>query len=270
MHRRWFIYFVQDFEPGFYAWSSNYALALETYGMDFRAVINERFLVEHLCGQAIGRFADPGFIEHYCRVFEPAVDRRVFHPPIANEGSARRTLLFYARPTNPRNMVGLGVQALRDAVGAGAFGPEWRFVAVGGRGSLPPIALGKGHNLEPAPWHSYGGYAEALRAADLLLCLMLSPHTSYPVLEMAACGGRVVTNSYGPKTAATLAALSPLIHAAPPTIEGVAAALVEAAAAGPPSPRTDQLALAVAWDEVLAPIAPWIAHLIRTEQPLIC
>lgn len=36
-----FFYMLQEFEPGFYAWSSNYALAMETYGMDFWPVFNE-------------------------------------------------------------------------------------------------------------------------------------------------------------------------------------------------------------------------------------
>ena len=265
MRHSWFFYFVQDFEPGFYAWSSNYALALETYEMNFRAVINERFLAQHLVQQSIGRFASPGFLDRNCRVFEPAVDRRVFYAPVTPQAGDTRTLLFYARPTNARNMVGLGTQALRDAVASGVFGPEWRFFAIGTRGSLPTISLGGGHKLHPAVWHNYEDYANALRTAEILLCPMLSPHSSYPVLEMAACGGRVVTNSYGPKSPAALKALSSLIHAASPTIEGIAAALAEAASAGPPSPRTDQLALASTWDEVLEPVASWIASLIGSE-----
>src|SRR5205823_6115826 len=96
MRRQKFIYLVQDFEPGFYAWSSNYALAIETYGMDFYAAINERFLAEQLVQQAVGRFAEPGFLDHHCRVFEPAVDRRAFHPPMHAQHGTTRTLLFYA------------------------------------------------------------------------------------------------------------------------------------------------------------------------------
>jgi O-antigen biosynthesis protein len=83
--------------------------------------------------------------------------------------------------------------------------------------------------LRNAPWLDYAGYADLLRNADILLCLMLSPHTSYPVLEMAACGGLVVTNSFACKTADRLRRISPNIIAARPTIEGIAASLVEAA-----------------------------------------
>jgi len=266
MRRPWFLYLIQDFEPGFYAWSSNYALALETYAMPHRAMINEAFLAEHLRAQGPGRYADPKFLDAQCTVFEPAVDRRVFYPPAAEalpEPPARpRRLLFYARPTNARNMMGLGLQALRTAIEQGAFPGAWEFISVGGRGSLPVIALSGGHMLRPAPWASYAGYADSLRQADILLCPMLSPHTSYPVLEMAACGGMVVTSTYGPKTAIALSALAPEIIGVSPTVQGFVDGL-RAAVAQCGGSRGDHLALAASWDDVLRPVAIWAAAAVR-------
>ena len=262
MRRGWFLYLVQDFEPGFYAWGSNYALALETYAMPHRAAINESLLAAYLQTQGPGLYADPDFIARHCAVFEPAVDRRVFYPPAAPRRDARRRLLFYARPTNPRNMLGVGVQALRAAIAGGAFGAEWEFLGIGARGSLPPLALGGGHVLRPAPWAGYDGYAGTLRQADILLCPMLSPHTSYPVLEMAACGGLSVTNSFGPKTPEALAALSPDIIGVAPTLQGFVDGLAEAAArAG--GARQDRLSLPADWDAVLRPVAQWAANAVR-------
>jgi hypothetical protein len=226
--------------------------------MDFYAIINEEFLAEHLITHAVGRFAEPGFLAQRCRVFEPAVDRNVFHPPVSSRHGSGKTLLFYARPTNPRNMVGIGVRALRDAIAVGAFGANWRFLAIGSRNSMPRVNLGQGHVLEPVPWQDYQSYADALGDADVLLCPMLSPHTSYPVLEMAACGGRVVTNTYGAKTAKALAELSPSIYPAPPTVEGFAAALISASKVVASEHRIDQLILPSAWEEVLKPVARWI------------
>jgi len=266
MRRPWFLYLVQDFEPGFYAWSSNYALALETYAMPHRAMINEAFLAEHLRAQAPGLYADPGFLDRRCTVFEPAVDRRLFYPPAAEPrpgpSAKPRRLLFYARPTNARNMMGLGLQALRTAIEQNAFPGAWEFISVGGRGSLPVIALGGGHTLRPAPWASYAGYADSLRQADILLCPMLSPHTSYPVLEMAACGGMVVTNTYGPKTASALSALAPEIIGGPPTVHGFVDGL-RAAVAQCGGTRRDRLTLASNWDDVLRPIATWAAAAVQ-------
>lgn len=266
MRRGWYLYLVQDFEPGFYAWSSNYALALETYGLPHRAMINEAFLAEHLRVQGPGLYGDPAFLDRDCVVFEPAVDRRVFHPPAPGARPGPRRLLFYARPTNARNMLGLGLQALRDALAAGVFAGAWEFVSIGGRGSLPDIALGGGHVLRPAPWASYAGYADSLREADILLCPMLSPHTSYPVLEMAACGGVVVTNTLGPKTGAALSDLSADILGVAPTVQGFVDGLAEAVrrvAAG--GVRQDRLALGTDWDRVLQPVAAWAAAAVRED-----
>jgi hypothetical protein len=262
MRRNWFLYLVQDFEPGFYAWSSNHALALETYTMPHRAMINEAFLAEYLRVQAPGAYADSRFIETQCKVFEPAVDRRIFYPPKEVHRPGPRRLLFYARPTNARNMLGLGVQALRAAVEQGAFPGAWEFLAIGGRGSMPTIALGGGHRLLPAPWAGYADYAESLRQADILLCPMLSPHTSYPVLEMAASGGIVVTNTFGSKTAPALTTLSPEIVGVAPTLQGFVDGL-HTAAARIGEIRQDRLALPANWDEVLLPVAQWAAAAVR-------
>jgi hypothetical protein len=224
-----FIYLIQDFEPGFYAWSSNYALAMETYGMEHIGVFNERLLFDYFVAQGAGRYADPAFAAQ-ALVFEPAVDRVNFYAPAQLRASGKRRLLFYARASNPRNLLGLGLDALRRAVADPVFAAgEWEFLAIGGSNSLPPLKLGTGMVLQPAPWADYSAYARVLRESDVLLCPMLSPHTSYPVLEMAASGGVVVTNSFGTKTAARLRALSANIIAAPPTEEGVSQALVEAA-----------------------------------------
>jgi hypothetical protein len=224
-----FFYLIQDFEPGFYAWSSNYALAMETYGLDHIGVFNESFLYDYLVAQGAGRYADPEFAARGL-VFEPAIDRVNFHPPAEPRTGGKRRLLFYARPGNPRNMLGLGLNALRAAVTNPAFRQdEWEFLAIGGSGALLPISLGENMTLNPLPWTDYVGYGRLLRESDILLCPMLSPHTSYPVLEMAASGGITVTNSFGNKTRARLEAISANIIGAAPTTEGFADALVEAA-----------------------------------------
>jgi hypothetical protein len=251
-----FVYLIQDFEPGFHPWSSNYALTLETYDLDFLPVFNEQMLADYFAEARVGRFADA----HFARtslVFEPAVDRGVFFP--APDPPSPRRLLFYARPTNERNLFGLGLQALRAAVAHPAFA-GCAFQAVGGRGSLPDFDLGDGRMLRNGPWLDYAGYAASLRGADILLCLMLSPHTSYPVLEMAASGGLAVTNSFATKSAARLRDISPNIIAARPAADSIAAALIEAAErVGRGYDRFAPLALPGAWDASLATVAAGVA-----------
>lgn len=264
MDVRQFFYLIQDFEPGFHAWSSNYALALETYDLDFVPVINERLLFDFLHGQSIGRFAEPAFAER-ALVFEPAIDARVFHPAEQRDPGRPKRLLFYARPTNARNMFGIGLNALRQAVANGAFaGDPWEFLAIGGRGSLPELPLGGGAMLRPAPWQDYNGYARQLRDADILLCPMLSPHTSYPVLEMAASGGLAVTNTFASKTAARLIEISGNIVPVPPSIEGftealsIAASRVRIGRGGGSTPN-----LPGDWDYALAPVTQEMARIFR-------
>jgi O-antigen biosynthesis protein len=222
-----FFYMLQEFEPAFYAWSSNYALALETYGMNFWPVFNESLLASYMFGQGLGRFADPALRER-ATIFEPAIEERLFHPPSAAGPLRPNRLLFYARPTNTRNMFGLGLTALRRAAADPAFA-GWQFLAIGGRGGVPPLHLHAEHVLQPAGWMDYDGYAQSLREADVLLCPMLSPHTSYPVLEMAASGGLSVTNTFATKTRQALEALSANIVAAEPTVEAMTEGLIAAA-----------------------------------------
>ncbi len=258
-----FFYMLQEFEPAFYAWSSNYALALETYGLDFWPVFNESLLATYMMGQGVGRLGDPAMRDR-ATIFEPAVEARLFHPPAGPVPVRPKRLLFYARPTNTRNMFGLGLMALRLASADPAFA-GWQFRAIGGRGSVPPLPLAAGHALQPEAWMDYEGYAQSLREADVLLCPMLSPHTSYPVLEMAASGGLSVTNTFATKTRVELEKLSGNIVATEPTVEAMAAGLIAAAErANAGYVRTAAIDMARDWAATLDPAAVRLAGLFAS------
>jgi hypothetical protein len=256
-----FLYVVQDFEPGFYPWSTKAALAEASYGMPMRPIVNEPFLESFLRDRRVGRFAD----DAAPRVtFMPAVDRTIFRPRRADRApGAPRRLVFYARPRNPRNLFEIGLRALRQAVAEGVFdADQWEFLAIGRE--LPDLPLSDRHMLRAEPWLSYEAYGELLGTSDVLLSLMLSPHTSYPPLEMAATGGLVVTNTFDPKTAEALAAISPSILAAAPEVGALVAALDEAVAA---TPRTKpSVQLPTTWDEALREVVPWLVAQVRELQ----
>lgn len=228
-----FIYLIQDFEPLLHAASSSYALALETYSLDFIPVVNMRLLFDYFAENRIGRFSDPAF-RAGTLVFEPAVDVSRFFPEPKGSGGVSRasplphTLLFYARPTNGlRNLFEIGVAALQKAIADEVLDPtRWKFYGMGEK--FEPVNLGKGAVLKPLPWFTLEQYAATMRRSDVLLSLMLSPHPSYPPLEMAACGNLVVTNRFGTKTPERLAAISRNILAAEPTIESIVLKLSEA------------------------------------------
>ena len=253
-----FVYLIQDYEPLFHPASTQQALAAETYSLDHLPVVNSRWLHEFLVRERIGRFADPAFVERSL-VFQPAVDRTLFFPALDRSTRARRRLLFYARPTNGlRNLFELGVAALEKAVADGTLDPErWELVGMGE--SFPAVSLGRGATLVPAPWLDLAGYAQQMRESDILLSLMLSPHPSYPPLEMAACGGLAVTTAFANKTSEALAELSANIIGIPPTLEGISEGL-EAAVARLDDVEGRRAAAAInlpaSWRSSLAEVVP--------------
>jgi len=262
MPQRQFFYMLQEFEPGFYSWSSNFALAVETYGFDFWPIVNEATLADYLLAQPLGRLNDP-IMRSRAVVFEPAVDVALFHPSPEAARSRPRRLLFYARPTNTRNLFGMGLLALRQAATDPAF-VGWEFLSIGSRGSVPDLPLGNGHVLRQAPWMDYAGYGDLLREADILLCPMLSPHTSYPVLEMAACGGLSVTNTFATKTRGVLEAMSKNIVAVEPTVEGLTEGLIQSALRTDEGrPRIASLNMPRDWGTALDPVARRVAAIFR-------
>ena len=253
-----FVYLIQDYEPLFHPASTQQALAAETYSLDHLPVVNSQWLHEFLVRERIGRFADPAFVERSL-VFQPAVDRTLFFPAFDRSTRARRRLLFYARPTNGlRNLFELGVAALEKAVADGTLDPErWELVGMGE--SFPAVSLGRGATLVPAPWLDLAGYAQQMRESDILLSLMLSPHPSYPPLEMAACGGLAVTTAFANKTSEALAELSANIIGIPPTLEGISEGL-EAAVARLDDVEGRRAAAAInlpaSWRSSLAEVVP--------------
>ena len=85
---------------------------------------------------------------------------------------------------------------------------------------------------ELLPRRRQADYGELLREHDVGLALMYTPHPSLVPIEMASAGMLAVTNTFENKTAEALAAISPNLVAAEPTIDGVAAALVAARRGG--------------------------------------
>jgi hypothetical protein len=260
-----FLYIIQDFEPALYAWGSTFALALETYSLDHRPIVCGRLLMEYLVAERIGRFADPAF-RAAAAPFEPAIDRSRFRYQRRQEaGRAKRRLLFYARPNAPRNLYEIGIAALMRAVAEGAYAADrWEILSMGE--PLPRIDIGCGQVIRPHPWSDYDGYAALLRSADAGLSLMLSPHTSYPPLEMAACGVPVVTNAFSVKTAERLRADSANLVPVEPTVEDVARGLLEAerrSADAEARERGSAVAVPPSWDDEFDRILPDVERMWR-------
>jgi hypothetical protein len=80
------------------------------------------------------------------------------------------------------------------------------------------------------PRADQASYGELLRAHDVGLSLMYTPHPSLVPLEMASAGMLTVTNTFEHKDAGALSAISANLIGAEPTLAGITGALLEAAA----------------------------------------
>ncbi len=229
-----FLYLIQEYEPLTFVTGSWYAMADATYDFPHRALFSTELLREFFRDRGYGVFAEgPEAGDRNSVSFQNAITP-VSSPPaaeLATRGSRR--LLFYARPEAhaARNMFELGLISLQQAVEQGVFGPEWSFHGIGTVAGGDRLRLADGVDLEILPRTGQADYGQLLADHDLGLSLMLTPHPSLPPIEMAAAGMLTVTNSCENKTPAKLAAISPNLIAAPPTVPGVVAALAEAAAA---------------------------------------
>ncbi len=251
-----FLYLIQEYEPFTFPMGSYAALADESYRFDHQALFSTEFLREYFRSHRLGVFAAGDDAGDAASVsFENAIT--TVPAPTATELADRgtRRLLFYARPEThaARNMFELGVLALDRALELGAFADGWDLHGIGTTDAGRRISLGGGVGLDLLPRSNQGAYADVLRAHDVGLSLMYTPHPSLVPIEMASAGMLTVTNSFENKTAATLAEISSNLIAAEPGIEPIAKALVEASAAvGDTQRRADGAAglrWSRAWDD---------------------
>jgi hypothetical protein len=191
---RAFAYLVQDFEPAFYPWSAQSELARSTYdtAVPTIAVVNSGLLAAHLKDEGVA-FEEPF-------IFEPRMDRRLRQVLGVRPHERSRRLVAYGRPETPRNAFPLLVEGLRAWVRQGG-GSGWDVVSVGR--PHPPVELGRGLRMRALGKLDIEAYASLLTESAVGLSLMVSPHPSYPPLDMAHLGMRVVTNRFGPKDLST-------------------------------------------------------------------
>lgn len=186
------VYLLQEDERTFYPLGDD-QLRCEAImsSPDIRFVLNTRMLFDHLVSSGLESIAAHGVC------FEPAFPREVFHPRTPDRGG-KRTLVFYARPNNLRNLFYFGVDVLDHAITRGVIDLEtWRIVLVGK--DIPDLVFSNGYQPERHQNMSWASYAALAGTADIGLCLMSSVHPSYPPLDFAASGAVVVTNRWGGK-----------------------------------------------------------------------
>ena len=108
-----------------------------------------------------------------------------------------RTIVVYGRPGIPRNAFPAIVDGLRAWRAGDPNAAEWNVISVGE--AHPEIDLGGGAMLRSSGKLDLDAYARLLRGSAIGVSLMVSPHPSYPPLEMAHLGMLVLTNGFGAK-----------------------------------------------------------------------
>jgi glycosyltransferase involved in cell wall biosynthesis len=176
-------FFVQDFEPAFYAAGSGWALAEETWRFGLPGIVNTPGL-----GEVYRGYGNPAIS------FVPAVDTDRYRPdgPRPSERGGPLRVFFYGRPGQPRNAFGLGLATLAKV--KEHFGDRVEIVAAGGRWQPGAFGvLGRIENLGILP--DLDAVAELYRSCDAGLVFMLTKHPSYQPLEFMASGMATVTNA---------------------------------------------------------------------------
>ncbi len=188
-------YLIQDYEPAFYPASAQSVLARATYDSPEStiAIFNTATLRDH--------FHDLGirFTSEY--TFEPRLSQALrsmsVRPPVVR---ARR-IVAYGRPGKPRNAFPLLVDALRVWRATYQGAEQWSVVSAGE--AHRAVDLGDGLVMHSVGKLDIQAYGDLLKESAIGVSLMVSPHPSYPPLEMAQLGMLVLTNRFGDKDLAT-------------------------------------------------------------------
>jgi O-antigen biosynthesis protein len=187
------VYLLQEDERMFYPHGDEHLRCSRVLAnSEVRFVLNTRLLFDHLVASGLTNIASRGIW------FEPAFPHEVFHPRERPPGG-KRTLMFYARPNNVRNLFFFGIEIIEAAIARGIIDlQEWDVVLVGK--DIPRLRFDDGRYTPQAHENlSWTQYAELAGRADVALCLMYTPHPSYPPFDLAASGAVVVTNRFGLK-----------------------------------------------------------------------
>ena len=180
---RYFLYIIQDYEPGFYPHSAGSLLARSTYESTDAviAVFNSEQLRDYFHSEHLS------FAHEFA--FEPRlpVDLR----DVRRRTPRRRTIVVYGRPETPRNAFPLIVEALRRWHEVDPRATSWTCVSAGaahGRVDLGGNVLRSIGKLDMA------AYGELLSRSAVGIYLGVGPGAVYVPMEMAHLGMLVITN----------------------------------------------------------------------------
>lgn len=189
------MYFIQDYEPYFYSWSTRHLLSEATYKSRYPqiGIFNSQELKDFM------KNAGYSFQGEYVfnPVFNAGLKKYFMENVVGKTITKKKQVLIYGRPGTERNAFGLIVMALSEWVWMQSDVAEWEILSAGEQ--FDDIDLGNGKILKSVGKLSIEEYAKMLEESYAGISLMVSPHPSYPPLEMATYGTKVITNTYANK-----------------------------------------------------------------------
>lgn len=183
------IYFIQDYEPFFYPWSSFSAMAESTYhpSAPVIAVFNSHELRDYFKIHGYSFFK-----EFY---FDPVLNASLKKELLKNPPQKKeKKIIVYGRPSVARNCIEIIAESLRKWAVLADDAAEWELISAGEKHL--PLNVGVGCVLRSVGKLSIEEYAHMMGTCYAGISLMVSPHPSYPPLEMSTFGIKTITNSY--------------------------------------------------------------------------
>src|SRR3984893_2733319 len=178
------VYLIQDFEPNFYGWSTKWVLAENTLrrGKETIAVINS----DELCKFILNDYT---FGNIYYLPYKR--NEEIY---MKDNKDRKKIILVYGRPSVTRNLFELVVDGIRLWQQRNpTIAKVWEIISAGE--DYPLDAVSQVNNFKIVGKLSLEDYISYLQTASVGISLMLSPHPSYPPLEMAQAGVVTITNS---------------------------------------------------------------------------
>lgn len=191
LNNRKIIYLIQDFEPGFYPWSSEYALADSTYknhSENILAVFNARPLYDY--------FKANNYKFGKELVFRPQLNAKLRNYLPRKPAERKKQILIYGRPRVERNLFEIIRAGLAKWSESYKDSKEWRVISLGA--DFEDVKL-LNNTIKSYGKVTLTEYAKFMSESYAGISLMASPHPSYPPLEMSTFGVKTITNSFSNK-----------------------------------------------------------------------
>ncbi|MDV8069617.1 hypothetical protein R4P64_24105 [Rhodococcus sp. IEGM 1366] len=223
-------YLVQDYEAGFNAWSTDYALARSSLYAGFTMVVNSRPLYDYIL-KMDEISINPSL------VFAPRLDVNRLERAVSvrSKGNTQSgpLVMFYGRPSKPRNLFSIGCASLMAANKILlAQGVAANFVSAG---ESHQSVRALNFELESRGKLSWDSYFALLAQTDVVLSLQHSPHPSHPPLDAVCSGAWAVTNEMD----GTRAGLHPRLLTSLADPDALASSVVDAVLCAMSSPAVE-------------------------------